>query len=92
MELNQVADYLADAGLVWASRETVRQILHAGGVRWQAEMIGAYIRWRNARAQPKDQLRPELSHSHLDRLPDQRCLTRHWPLGRKRPYLAVLDA
>jgi hypothetical protein len=43
---------------------------------WQDEMIAAYMRWRNARAQPKDQPRPELSDPYLDRLPDQRCLTR----------------
>jgi transposase len=33
--LAKLADYLAGTGLV-ASREAIRQILHAGGVRWQA--------------------------------------------------------
>jgi transposase len=34
--LTKLAGYLADAGIAVVSRETIRQILHAGGVRWQA--------------------------------------------------------
>ena len=34
--LSKLAEYLADAGIAMASRESIRQILHAGGVRWQA--------------------------------------------------------
>jgi transposase len=34
--LTKLADYLAVAGIARVSRESVRQILHAGGVRWQA--------------------------------------------------------
>jgi hypothetical protein len=44
---------------------------------WQGEMIDCYIRWRNARAQPQTSFAPQLSHPHLDRLQDQRCLTGH---------------
>src|SRR6266576_3180503 len=41
---------------------------------WQGEMISACMRWRNAHAQPKTSFAPELSHPHLVRLPDQRCM------------------
>jgi len=34
--LTKLAGYLAAAGIARISRESVRQILHAGGVRWQA--------------------------------------------------------
>ena len=34
--LSKLAAYLADAGIAAISRETIRQILRAGGVRWQA--------------------------------------------------------
>jgi hypothetical protein len=34
--LSKLADYLAVAGIASVSREAIRQILHAGGVRWQA--------------------------------------------------------
>jgi transposase len=34
--LTKLAEYLADAEIAAVSRETIRQILRAGGVRWQA--------------------------------------------------------
>jgi hypothetical protein len=34
--LTKLAEYLAAAGIARISREAIRQILHAGGVRWQA--------------------------------------------------------
>ena len=34
--LAKLAEYLAEAGIACISRESIRQILHAGGVRWLA--------------------------------------------------------
>jgi hypothetical protein len=34
--LSKLAEYLAAARIAAVSREVIRQILHAGGVRWQA--------------------------------------------------------
>jgi hypothetical protein len=34
--LSKLADYLAVAGIARISREAIRQIQHAGGIRWQA--------------------------------------------------------
>ena len=43
----------------------------------QGEAIAGYIRWRNAPRPAQTRLRPRLSDPDLDRLQDQRCLTRH---------------
>jgi hypothetical protein len=34
--LTKLAEYLASAGIASVSREAIRQILHAGGINWQA--------------------------------------------------------
>jgi hypothetical protein len=43
---------------------------------WQGEMIAAYMRWLNARAQPSA-TSPSAQLSGPGPLPDQRYLTRH---------------
>jgi hypothetical protein len=50
----------------------------------QAEAIAGYMRWRNTRAQPKRDFAPDSVIRDLDRLPDQRCLTRHSEPGGAR--------
>ena len=44
---------------------------------WQGQMIDRYMRWRNTRAPARDQLRPELSHPHPNRLPNAPCAFRY---------------
>jgi hypothetical protein len=43
----------------------------------QAEAIAGYMRWRNARAEPKHDFAPESVIRTWTGLPDQRCMTRH---------------
>jgi hypothetical protein len=61
--LTELAGYLAYASIASVSRETIRQILHAGGMRWRA------IRTWKASAEPGradvDRQRPVLA-GHRD--------------------------
>jgi hypothetical protein len=43
---------------------------------WQAEMIAAYMRWRDPPRQAQDQLRLQVGHSHLAPVTRQRRMTR----------------
>ncbi|GAA1291880.1 hypothetical protein GCM10009579_66280 [Streptomyces javensis] len=45
----------------------------------QNAAIGAYVRWRNARAEPKTSFAPDSPIPHLDRVPGQGCLTVRYP-------------